>query len=130
MNGRLIETRFQTLSDDYQREQADLRVTIEKLSKEITGQENQATNVGRLIRLVRKHLSLAKLTTTALNDPVNAGYVHAPDKSSGHRVQDITISYNRIGILLTHLLNELRKKKRPDSLRCQAVSEKVSSLSY
>lgn len=40
-----------------------------------------------------------------------AVYVHAPDKSSGHRVQDITISYNYIGILLAHLLDELRKRK-------------------
>ena len=30
---------------------------------------------------------------------VNAVYVHTPDKSSGHRVQGIEISYNYIGIL-------------------------------
>ena len=110
VNGRLTESRFQMLSDDCEREQTDLRVTIEKLSKEITEQENQATNIDKLIRLARKYLNLGKLTSTVLNDLVNAVYVHAPEKSSGHRVQDITISYNYIGILPAHLLNELKRE--------------------
>ena len=111
VNGRLSESCFQMLSDDYEREQAELRVTIEQRSKEITEQENQATNIDKLIRLARKYLKLEKLTPTALNDLVNAVYIHAPDKSSGHRVQDITISYNYIGILPTHLLAELKEGK-------------------
>ena len=111
VNGRLSESRFQMLSDDYEREQAELRVTIEQLSKGITEQENQATDIDRLIRLARKYLNLEKLTPIVLNDLVNAVYVHAPDKSSGHRMQDITISYNYIGILPAHLLDELRKEK-------------------
>ena len=119
VNGRLSESRFQMLSDDYEREQADLRVTIEHLSKEITKQENQATNIDKLIRLARKYLNLEKLTSTVLNNLVNAVYVHAPDKSSGHRVQDITISYNYIGILPVHLLSELKEGK--NSLTARAV---------
>ena len=111
VNERLSESRFQMLSDDYEREQADLRVTIEQLSKEITEQENQAADIDRLIRLAKKYLNLEKLTPTVLNDLVSAVYVHAPDKSSGHRVQDITISYNYIGILPVHLLDELRQGK-------------------
>ena len=130
MNGRLSESRFQVLSDDYEREQVDLRVTIKQLSQEITEQENQATNIDKLILLAKKYLNLEKLTPTVLNDLVNAVYVHATDKSSGHRVQDITVSYNCIGILPAHLLDELRQGKRPDSLNYQTVTEKVSILSY
>ncbi|MBQ2651745.1 MAG: DUF4368 domain-containing protein, partial [Clostridia bacterium] len=58
----------------------------------------------RFIRQAKKYLYLEKLTPTILNDMVNAVYVHAPDKSSGHRVQDVTISYNYIGILPANLL--------------------------
>ena len=111
VTGRLSESRFQMLSDGYEREQVDLRITIEQLSKEITEQENQAADIDRLIRLAKKYLNLEKLTPTVLNVLVNAVYVHAPDKSSGHRVQDITISYNYIGILPAHLLDELRQGK-------------------
>ena len=82
------------LSDDYEREQAELRATIEQLSKEIIEQENRAANIDKLIRLARKHLYLKKLTPTVLNNLMNAVYPHAPDKSSGRRGggQGITIS--------------------------------------
>jgi len=46
-----------------------------------------------------------------LNDMVNAVYVHAPDKSSGHRVQKTKISYNYIGILPATLLQNVQNAK-------------------
>ena len=54
---------------------------------------------------------MEKLTPKILNDMVNAVYVHAPDKSSGHRVQDVTISYNYIGILPANLLYDVMNGK-------------------
>lgn len=107
VNGKLSEARFQMLSDDYEQEQADLRAKIEMLENEIQNQEDQAENVDRFIRQAKKYLYLEKLTPTVLNDMVNAVYVHAPDKSSGHRVQDVTISYNYIGILPANLLYDV-----------------------
>ena len=41
-------------------------------------------------------------------DMVNAVYVHVPDKSSGHRIQDVEISYNYAGILPAALLYDLQ----------------------
>ena len=99
------------LSDDYEREQAELRTRIDLLSREINEQEDQAENVDRFIRQVKKYLYLDKLTPTILNDMVNAVYVHAPDKSSGHRVQEIEISYNYIGILPASLLQSVQNAK-------------------
>ncbi|MBQ3490684.1 MAG: DUF4368 domain-containing protein [Clostridia bacterium] len=43
-----------------------------------------------------------------MNDMTNAIYVHAPEKSSGHRVQNIEISYNYIGILSSNLLYDIQ----------------------
>ena len=111
VNGKLSESRFQMLSEDYEKEQADLRIKIEMLEEEIQNQEDQADNVDKFIRQAKKYLHLEKLTPTILNDMVNAVYVHAPDKSSGHRVQDVEISYNYIGILPTALLYDLRNGK-------------------
>ena len=51
---------------------------------------------------------MEKLTPTILNDMVNAVYVHAPDKSSGHRVQDVENNYNYIGIPPATLLYDLQ----------------------
>ena len=73
--------------------------------------------------MAKKYLHLEKLTSTVLNDMVNAIYVHAPDKSSGHRIQDVDISYNDIGILHANLLYEIQTEKRYD--RNHTVSRKL-----
>ncbi len=110
VNGTLNETRFKMLSEDYEQEQAELRQKISELQEEIQVKEDQAQNIDRFISKVKKYLHLEKLTPTILNDMVNAVYVHTPDKSSGHRVQDVTISYNYIGILPASLLCDIQKE--------------------
>ena len=42
-----------------------------------------------------------------LRNSIKAVYVHAPDKSSGHREQQIDISYDLVGILPASLLYDL-----------------------
>ena len=106
-NGKLSEARFQMLSDDYEQEQEELRAKIEMLENEIQNQEDQAENVDRFIRVAKKHLYLEKLTPDVLNDMVQAVYVHAPDTSSGQRIQNVDISYNYIGILPANLLYDI-----------------------
>ena len=46
-----------------------------------------------------------------VTDMVNAVHVHAPDKSSGHRVHELEISYNYIGILPASLLQSVQNAK-------------------
>ena len=64
-----------------------------------------------MVRSRKSFTGSEKLTPTILNDMVNAVYVHAPDKSSGHRVQDVTISYIYIGILPANLLYDVMNGK-------------------
>lgn len=111
VNGVINETRFKMLSEDYEKEQKELRQKIAKLEEEIKNHEDQVENVDKFIHQVKKYLHLEKLTPTVLNDMVNAVYVHTPDKSSGHRVQDVEISYNYIGILPADLLYDIQKGK-------------------
>lgn len=111
VNGKLSEARFQMLSDDYEQEQEELRIKIEMLENEIQNQENHVESVDTFIRLAKEHLYLEKLTPEVLNDMVKAVYVHTPDKSSGHRVQDVDISYNHIGILPANLLYDVMNGK-------------------
>lgn len=96
------------LSDDYEQEQAELWEKLLQLNEEITQQEEQAENIDRFIGKVRKYLELDELTPAMLNDIVKAVYVHAPDKPSGHREQQIKISYTLVGILPVALLNSLQ----------------------
>ena len=107
-NGKLSDSRFQMLSDDYEQEQEELREKLLRLNEEITKQEEQAENIDRFIGKVRKYLDLDELTPAVLNDMVRAVYVHAPDKSKGYREQQIDISYDLVGILPASLLNSLQ----------------------
>lgn len=104
VNGKLSDSRFQMLADDYEKEQSELREKLLQLNEEIANQEEQAENIDRFIGKVRKYLDLTELTPAVLNDMVKAVYVHAPDKSSGHRVQCVDISYDLVGILPSSLL--------------------------
>ena len=49
VNGKLSETRFQMLSDDYEQEQEELRIKIEMLENEIQNQENHVESVDTFI---------------------------------------------------------------------------------
>ena len=107
-NGKLSDSRFQMLADDYEQEQEELREKLLRLNEEINEQEEQSENIDRFISKVRKYLDLDELTPAVLNDMVKAVYVHAPDKSKGHREQQIDISYDLVGILPASLLNDLQ----------------------
>ena len=87
---------------------ADCGEKLLQLNEEITQQEEQAENIDRFIGKVRKYLDLDELTPAILNDMVKAVYVHAPDKSSGQREQQIDISYDLVGILPASLLYDLQ----------------------
>ena len=61
----------------------------------------QAVNIAQFIALVKKYSEIDTLTPAILNEFIERINVHAPDKSSGHRTQQIDIVYNFIGILPT-----------------------------
>ncbi|MDD3410655.1 MAG: DUF4368 domain-containing protein [Eubacteriales bacterium] len=107
-NGKISDSRFQMLSDDYEQEQNELREKLLQLNEEITQQEEQAENIDRFICKVRKYSYLDELTPAVLNDMVKAVYVHLPDKSSGKREQKVDISYDLVGILPASLLYDLQ----------------------
>ena len=110
-NGMLNESRFKMLADDYEREQEDLRKSIDKLTVEVAQQEEQSDNIERFIGKVHKYFDLQELTPTILNDMVQRVYVHAPEKINGKRTQQIDIYYDLVGFLPMSLFqNEKRDR--------------------
>ena len=108
VDGKLSDSRFQMLSNDYEQEQEELREKLLRLNEEINEQEEQTDNIDRFISKVRKYLDLDELTPAVLNDMVKAVYVHKPGKSKEHREQQIDISYDFVRILPASLLNGLQ----------------------
>lgn len=104
------DERFAKLSGGYEAEQKDLQEKVAILQAELTGQEEQAMNLDRFLAIVKKYTEIEKLTPTILNEFVEKIIVHAPDKSTGKRVQQVEISYNCVGMIELPDTNETNSK--------------------
>ena len=87
------------MSKTYEDEQAQLKVEIINLQKEVEVQERQIEDLEQFIQRAHRYTDLTELTPYALRELVKAVYVEAPDKSSGKRKQKIHISYDHIGFI-------------------------------
>ena len=97
ISGKLSDERFMKLSKGYDTEQADLQEEMTRLQEHIQQAEKQSVNVDRFLSIVKKYTNLTELTPEILHEFVDRIIVHAPDKSSGRRLQGIEIIYNHIG---------------------------------
>ena len=95
--GKLNAERFAKLSEGYEKEQADLKQSVGNLRAIVNAAETQAVNVKSFLKIVKKYTEPAELTPAILREFVEKVVVHAPDKSSGHRVQRIDVHYTFIG---------------------------------
>lgn len=107
ISGKINDSRFQKLSVDYENEQTELTEKMLLWEQEIAKQEEEADSIEQFIRRAKKYPELTELTPAILNDLVNKVYVCAPDKSSGHRVQDVRISLACIGFLPESIISEM-----------------------
>ena len=55
--------------------------------------------MGQFLALVKKYTGIDELTPTVLNEFIDHIDIHAPDKSTGYRVQFITIHYRFIDVI-------------------------------
>ena len=97
--GKLNDDRFAMMSKTYEDEQAQLKVEIVNLQKEVEVQERQIEDLEQFIQRVRRYTTLTELTPYALRELVKAVYVEAPDKSSGKRKQKVHIEYDLVGYI-------------------------------
>jgi len=95
--GKLSDERFAKLSETYEKEQSDLKMSVSELSEAIQASETQTVNIQSFLKVVRKYTEPTELNPAMLREFVDKIVVHAPDKSSGHRVQQIDVYYNFIG---------------------------------
>lgn len=97
IKGKLTDERFAKLSASYEKEQTELKQSVESLSVTVEAAEAQSINIKSFMKLVKKYTEPAELTPELLHAFVDKIVVHEADKSTGHRVQRIDIHYNFIG---------------------------------
>jgi hypothetical protein len=74
-----------------------LQTEITVLEEWIETQQEDVDNYDRFTALVEKYVDIPVLTPTIVNEFVKKIVVHAPDKSSGKRKQEIEIVFNFVG---------------------------------
>ena len=99
INGKLSDERFAKLSADYEREQKQLISDTEVLENELNQESEQVDNVEHFLNIVRQYTEIKELSARVVNDLIDKIKVHAVDKSSGQRVQQIDIYYTAVGLI-------------------------------
>lgn len=97
IEGKLSDERFAKMTADYEAEQRQLKCRLAELQRKIDNTANKTDNVGQFLDLVRKYDSITELDAEIIRTLVNKVIVHQPDKSSGHRTQQVDVVFNLIG---------------------------------
>ena len=85
------------LSGEYEREQETLEAAIAQEQAELDAFEADTAKVDQFLELARKYTDFSVLTTPMIYEFVDKILVHAPDRSSGERTQEVDIYLKFIG---------------------------------
>ena len=87
------------MCEAYEKEQSELEDSASELREQVEACEQQEANVKSFLKLVKSYIEPEQLTPEILHMFVEKVVIHEPDKSNGHRVQQIDIYYNFVGQL-------------------------------
>lgn len=94
---KISEKRFEMLSGEYEQEQETLEATITQEQAELDAFEADTAKVDQFLELARKYTDFSVLTTPMIYEFVDKIMIHAPDRSSGERTQEVDIYLKFIG---------------------------------
>ena len=94
---KISEKRFELLSGEYEREQEALEESITKAQAKLDAFEADTTRVDQFLALTKKYTDFSVLTTPMIYEFVDKILVHAPDRSTGDRTQEVDIYLKFIG---------------------------------
>ena len=99
VSGKISDDRFRYLSFNYDKEQQELKIKIERLSKDIENTEKKNTDITQFISNVKKYTEIDHLTAEILNELIEKIVIHQQEKINGKKVQEIDIYYRGVGII-------------------------------
>lgn len=117
--GRITEKRFEMMAASYEAEQAELEQRIAEGQQEMDTYEQDEKRIDHFLKLTKKYTDFSELTAPMIKAFVEKIMVHAPDRSSGKRTQQVDIYFNYIGQF--HIPDE------PLSPEEQAAQEKLDA---
>lgn len=99
ISGKISDDRFRNLSFNYDKEQQELKIKIEQLSKDIENTEKKDTDITEFISNAKKYTEITKLSPEILNELIEKIVIHQKEKVNGKRTQEIDIYYRGVGII-------------------------------
>lgn len=113
VSDKISDERFAVMSKGYEDEQKKLKANVAELTTYIATSEQRSADVTDFIKMIRKYEHITELTPEIMHELIEKIVVHAPDKSSGHRTQQIEIHY-RFNVAVTTAVADSMKydKKR------------------
>lgn len=99
VSGKITDDRFRNLSFNYDKEQQELKLKIEQLSKDIENTEKKDTDITQFISNVKKYTEITTLSPEILNELIEKIIIHQAEKVNGKKTQEIDIYYRGIGII-------------------------------
>ena len=99
VSGKITDDRFRNLSFNYDKEQQELKIKIEQLSKDIENTEKKDTDITQFISNVKKYTEITELSPEILNELIEKIIIHQTEKIDGKKVQEIDIYYRGVGII-------------------------------
>jgi hypothetical protein len=94
---QISEKRFEALSSEYEKEQAELEALIASEQANIDAFMADTARVEQYLELAKKYTDFSELTTPMLLEFVDKVLVHAPEKIDGERTQEVEIFLKFIG---------------------------------
>ena len=99
ISGKITNDRIRNWSFNYDKEQQELKIKIEQLSKEIENTEKKDTDITQFISNVKKYTEITDLTPEILNELIEKILIHQAEKLDGKKVQEIDMYYRGVGII-------------------------------
>ena len=94
---KISEKRFELLSSEYEQEQEVLEASIANAQAELNAFEADTAKVDQFLALAKKYTDFSVLTTPMIYEFVDKILVHAPERSTGDRTQEVDIYLKFIG---------------------------------
>ena len=110
--GKISDERFAMMSAGYEDEQKKLRATVTELTSYIETAEQKSSDVTAFIQAVQKYEHITELTPEIMHELIEKIVIHAPDKSSGHRTQQIEIHYRFDVAITTAIADSMKYDKK------------------
>lgn len=95
--GKISEEKFDMLSSGYEQEQKELKISISEAENAVEQFEKDSVNIDAFLTLAAKYTDFTELTKPMINEFIDKIVVHAPDRSTGERIQEVEIYLNFVG---------------------------------